>query len=139
MEQDEARRRFSGARVATLATVGSDGAPHLVPVVFAVEGSTVWTATDAKPKRGGELRRHANIRVEPRVSLLAQHWDEHWEALWWVRADGSASLHTSESTVERVAALLRRRYPQYEQVALGVPLIAVAVRTWRGWQAATPA
>ncbi len=38
------------ATVAVLATVGADAAPHLVPVVFAVEGDTVYTAVDAKRK-----------------------------------------------------------------------------------------
>jgi nitroimidazol reductase NimA-like FMN-containing flavoprotein (pyridoxamine 5'-phosphate oxidase superfamily) len=48
---EEARRRFAAARVARLATVGADGAPHLVPLVFAVDGDTVYSAVDAKPKR----------------------------------------------------------------------------------------
>ena len=42
---------FAVSPVAMLATVGSDGAPHVVPVVFAVhddgEQTTVYTAVDA--------------------------------------------------------------------------------------------
>jgi PPOX class probable F420-dependent enzyme len=135
VDADEARRRFSAARVATLATVSPAGAPHLVPVVFAVAGDTVWSATDGKPKRGGALRRHENIRARPGVSLLAQHWDEEWDALWWVRADGGASVVTDPPTVARVAVLLRAKYPQYGTVAVRAPLVRVAVRAWRGWAA----
>jgi len=135
MEKDEARRRFASARVATLASVDRSGAPHLVPVVFTVEGATVWSATDAKPKRSGVLRRHANISANPSVSLLVQHWHEQWEELWWVRADGTGSLHSDPSTVAHVVRLLREKYPQYDEVAVGAPLVAVTVRTWRGWRA----
>ena len=34
----EARRRLAAARVAYLATVRTDGRPHVVPIVFALEG-----------------------------------------------------------------------------------------------------
>lgn len=135
MTGEQARRRFAAARVAVLATVDSTGAPHLVPVTFAVEGSTVWSAVDGKPKRGGPLRRHANIRADPRVSLLAQHWNEDWSALWWVRADGTGAVVDEPATVARVAGLLRAKYPQYGHVAVGGPVIEVTVRVWRGWAA----
>lgn len=124
--------------MATLATVDGTGAPHLVPVVFAVEGSTVWSATDGKPKRGTALRRYANIRANPRVSLLVQHWDERWDELWWVRADGAATIHTRQSTVDRAVHLLRAKYPQYAQVEVGAPVLAVEVAAWRGWSAGRP-
>ena len=87
MTPEEARRRFAGARVARLATISADGAPHLVPFVFAVAGDTVYSAVDAKPKRTTALKRLANIDRDPRVTLLADHYDDDWTALWWVRAD----------------------------------------------------
>jgi PPOX class probable F420-dependent enzyme len=135
MDEALARRRFAQARVATLATIGGTGAPHLVPVVFVVADSTVWSATDEKPKRGTALRRHANIRADPRVSMLVQHWDERWDALWWVRADGTASVVDDSSTVEWIVPLLRDKYPQYQTVEVHGPLIAVTVRAWQGWGA----
>src|SRR5262249_44185337 len=118
------------------ATVDGTGAPHLVPVVFAVERDTVWSATDGKPKRGTALRRYANIRSRPRVSLLAQHWDEDWDRLWWVRADGTATVVDDVSAVEHVVGLLRSKYPQYATVPVGGPLVRVMVTAWRGWSAA---
>jgi PPOX class probable F420-dependent enzyme len=131
----ESRERFAAARVATLATVGSSGAAHLVPVTFAVEGDTVWSAVDGKPKRATWLVRHENIRARPAVSLLVQHWDEDWSRLWWVRADGLARVTADPSIVEHVVGLLRRRYDQYATVGVGGPVIEVAVHTWRGWSA----
>jgi PPOX class probable F420-dependent enzyme len=128
-----ARLRFAAARVATLATVDSGGGPHAVPVTFAVDGDTVWSAVDAKPKRSRALRRLENIRADPRVTLLAQHWDEDWSALWWVRADGLAVVTEEPLAVHRAVALLREKYPQYRTVDVPGPVIEVAVRAWRGW------
>jgi len=42
----EAERRFREARVAHLATVRPDGAPHVVPVVFVLQHETVWLVVD---------------------------------------------------------------------------------------------
>jgi PPOX class probable F420-dependent enzyme len=132
---EEARERFVAARVATLATVDASGGPHLVPVTFAVEGDTVWSAVDGKPKRVTRLRRHENIRSRPGVSLLVQHWEEDWSRLWWVRADGLARVSADPTTVEHAVGLLRRKYDQYRTVGAGGPVIEVTVRTWRGWSA----
>jgi len=131
----EARELFAEARVATLATVDGSGGPHLVPVTFALAGDTVWTAVDAKRKRTTRLRRLDNIARDPRVSLLAQHWDEDWSALWWVRADGLAAVSDDPAVVARVAELLRARYPQYRDVEVTGPVIDVTVHGWRGWRA----
>lgn len=133
MDETQARQRFAAAWVATLATVDANGAPHAVPVVFAVDGDTIWTATDAKPKRGGALRRYANVRANPAVTLLVQHWDEDWSRLWWVRADGLATVHEDAEPVARATALLRAKYPQYAAVEVGAPVLEVTVRRWRGW------
>ncbi|GAA4470151.1 TIGR03668 family PPOX class F420-dependent oxidoreductase [Phytohabitans houttuyneae] len=130
-----ARARFAAARVATLATVDSAGAPHVVPVTFALDGDTVWSAVDAKPKRSRALRRLDNIRANPRVSLLAQHWDEEWSALWWVRADGLAVVTEQAPAVDRAVRLLREKYAQYRTVELPGPIIEVTVRRWRDWSA----
>ena len=138
MDEAEARRRFCSAQVAVLSTVDATGAPHAVPVTFVVAENTVWSAVDGKPKRATALRRHENIRAQPRVTLLAQHWDADWSRLWWVRADGTAVLDDSEDTVRRVAGLLRAKYPQYHQVPVFGPVIEVRLLRWRGWAAADP-
>src|SRR5215831_14772753 len=122
-----ARDRFADARVAVLATTGPDGAPHLVPVTFVVVGDTVWSAVDAKPKRSTALRRLANIRARPAVGLLVQHWDEDWSGLWWVRADGLATVRDDPTAVAATADLLRRKYGQYAQVAITGPVIEINV------------
>src|SRR5450759_892387 len=67
----EARRRFSAERVARLATTDASGHPHLVPIVFAVSGETIYSAVDAKPKRSMALRRLANVAANPRSPSLS--------------------------------------------------------------------
>jgi len=72
MDPTEARTRFAAARVARLATVGADGRPHLVPVVFAVDGPRVYSAVDdVKPKATMRLKRLRNLAENPAVALLA--------------------------------------------------------------------
>ena len=134
MTAAEARKLFAGARVARLATVGATGRPHLVPIVFALDGDVVFSAVDAKPKRTTALKRLENIAANPRVALLADHYDEDWDALWWARADGVARV-ASDADARRGLALLARRYEQYRAAPPRGPVIAVAVERWSGWRA----
>ncbi|HEY7723073.1 MAG TPA: TIGR03668 family PPOX class F420-dependent oxidoreductase [Pedococcus sp.] len=134
--QSWARERFAAAPVARLATVTAAGRPHLVPVAFVLVGDTVWTAVDQKPKTTRSLHRLANIEAHPRVSLLADHYDDDWSRLWWVRADGHASVVELAGT-DATAALssLVAKYPQYRADPPTGPLIRIAVDTWRSWSA----
>jgi PPOX class probable F420-dependent enzyme len=124
---------FAAATVARLATVTPDGPPHLVPIVFAAAEACVYTAVDGKPKTTQRLRRLANIEANPRVSILVDHYDDDWSQLWWVRADGIATIHHNGPVCERGHELLRAKYPQYEHVPLDGPVIAVDVDQWSSW------
>jgi PPOX class probable F420-dependent enzyme len=133
VNSDEARERFAVARVARLATAGIGCRPHLVPVVFAVRDDTVYSAVDAKPKRTTSLRRLANVAANPAVSLLVDHYEDDWERLWWVRADGHGRVLEGEAPeAQRAIEWLRERYPQ--QRATGA-VLAVDVERWSGWAA----
>jgi PPOX class probable F420-dependent enzyme len=133
VDEREARSRFSAGRVARLATVRPDGSPHLVPVVFALDGSTVVFAVDDKPKGTRELRRLANIRADPRVSVLVDHYDEDWPALWWVRAEGRARVDDAGPALDRAVALLAEKYSQYAAGPPPGPAVLIDVETWRWW------
>ena len=126
---------FAESPVATLSTVGPSGAPHVVPVVFAVHGDVVFTAVDAKRKSTQRLQRLVNIEGNPQVSMLVDHYDEDWNQLWWVRADGLAEIHYSGEEMARGYALLRSKYVQYQRIALDGPVVTVAVQRWASWQA----
>jgi PPOX class probable F420-dependent enzyme len=139
MAENDPAALFAHSPVAMLATVGPDGAPHLVPVVFAVnnddEQPVVYTAVDAKRKSTQRLRRLTNIEANPRVSMLVDHYDEDWTQLWWVRADGVAEIHYRGDEMARGYALLRRKYVQYQRIALDGPVVTVAVTRWSAWHA----
>jgi PPOX class probable F420-dependent enzyme len=135
MADNDAVAMFAESPVAMLATVGADGAPHLVPVVFAVHGDVVYTAVDAKRKSTHRLRRLANIEGNPQVTMLVDHYDDDWTQLWWVRADGVAAIHYSGEEMATGYFLLRRKYPQYQRIALDGPVVTVEVRRWASWQA----
>jgi PPOX class probable F420-dependent enzyme len=127
----EARERFASARVARLATVGEDGAPHLVPIVFALVEETIYSVVDQKPKRSADLRRLANVRATGRAALLVDHYDDDWDQLWWVRADGHGRvLEPGEPEARRAIEALRKRYPQQQPAG---PVLAVDVTRWTGW------
>jgi PPOX class probable F420-dependent enzyme len=136
----EARRRFITATVARLATVGSTGRPHLVPITFALlDEATLVTAVDHKPKRTTALRRLANIAANPQVAVLVDHYDDDWEQLWWARADGIARIvQPDQEPALRATVLpaLARRYPQYVERPPQGALIVIEIDRFSGWSAA---
>jgi PPOX class probable F420-dependent enzyme len=133
---EEARRRFALAPVARLATVTPGGRPHLVPTTFALEGDTIYSIVDAKPKDGVALARLRNIEANTLVSLLTDDYANDWDRLWWVRADGQARVVEHGADRERAIELLRAKYPQYADPLLpfGAAMV-VAVERWVGWVA----
>ncbi|TVT30007.1 TIGR03668 family PPOX class F420-dependent oxidoreductase [Amycolatopsis rhizosphaerae] len=135
LPEAEARARFTAARVARLATAGMDGVPHLVPVTFAVHDGAVVFAVDHKPKRHADLRRLRNIRANPAVVFLVDFFDEDWTRLWWVRADGRASILTEPAGRAGPLEALRAKYPQYRDRNPEGPVVRTEVYRWRSWSA----
>ncbi len=127
--------RLVAARVARLATTDPDGRPHLVPIVFALAGDTLYTAVDSKPKRSRTLRRIENARTRPEVTILVDHYDEQWDRLWWIRLRGRARVLDEGAEHGRALALLREKYPQYRDDPPTGPVLAVDVTETREWSA----
>jgi PPOX class probable F420-dependent enzyme len=113
--------------VARLASVGPQQQPHLVPIVFVVLDGAIYSPVDGKPKRNGVLQRMRNVAAHASVSLLLDQYDDDWDRLWWVRIDADAEVVTEPDAqmLQRVAAALRRKYPQYASVEpfAGVPTV----------------
>lgn len=133
MRPDEARELFVAARVGRLTTVDEGGRPHVVPAVFAVRGSVLVIAVDDKPKAHRDLRRLRNIRANPAVSVLVDHYEEDWARLWWVRADGTARVLTEGFEAE--IDWLVEKYEQYQRMRPAGPVIRLDVDRWTGWSA----
>ena len=136
LADDEARRRFATARVARLATVSAQGHPHVVPCTFAVDGEVIYSAVDSKPKSTTNLQRLRNIAANPAVTILTDHYADDWSALWWVRADGQATVIDDRREMATPIRLLAARYPQYVTSPPGGPVVVIRVHRWAGWSAA---
>ncbi|MGY1821995.1 TIGR03668 family PPOX class F420-dependent oxidoreductase [Geodermatophilus sp. SYSU D00079] len=133
MRTADLRERFASGAVARLATVRPDGAPHLVPLVFALVEDTVYSAVDAKPKRTTRLQRLTNVRADPRCALLVDHYEDDWSRLWWVRADGVAEVVDAPPAGHPGLAALARRHPRYREQPPTGPLLVITVARWSGW------
>ncbi len=134
----QAERHFlESRRVAYLATADASGAPHVVPVCFAVAESGIYITIDEKPKRvaARALKRLRNIAENPQVALVADRYDDReWSRLGWVMVRGRAEV--LDGGAEHAAALLglRARYPQLAAMAIeGRPVIAIRVERVASW------
>jgi PPOX class probable F420-dependent enzyme len=121
--------------VARLATIDADGRPHLVPIVFALEGQTLYSTVDRKPKRSATLRRIENARARPDVTVLVDHYEEEWTKLWWIRLRGRARVLDEGEERERALRLLCDKYRQYQAEPPDGPVLAVDVVDVREWRA----
>ena len=135
----EAVRAFlASARRAHLSTASADGAPHVVPVCFAVlDERTLVFAVDDKPKRRDRrLKRLRNLDENPRFALVVDRWDEDWRRLGYVLIAGRTEPLADAARREAAVRALRERYPQY--VAMGLDaaahdVVALAVERVHVW------
>ena len=127
--------RLTAARVARLATIDPDGRPHLVPIVFALDGDTLYSAVDKKPKRSTTLRRIENARARPDVTIIVDHYEDDWNRLWWIRLRGRARVLDDGEERERALTLLAEKYEQYRSQPPDGPVLAIDVTDVRRWTA----
>ena len=123
---------LEGARSGVLTTIGTDGFPHAVPVVFVIVADKIVSPIDDKPKGERELMRVQNLKERPQATLLVHHWDEDWTELAWVMVRASARVEQRNVA----ASLLRSRYPQYnDEVTPGSRSIVLTPEriSWWTW------
>ena len=96
------------------------------------------TSVDQKPKRTRDLQRLKNIAGDPRVSLLADRYDDDWSRLWWVRVDGMARIVRSGTEFDEALALLAEKHAQYRADPPRGPAIVIEVGRVAWWSAEPP-
>ena len=135
---EDERAFLEAKRVAYLATANAAGAPHIVPVCFAIQGASAYIAIDRKPKSGRPLKRLRNITENPNVVLTADHYDDDdWTRLRWVMVRGRAEIMESGAEHDEAQALLRAKYPQYRKMDLApLPVIAIRIERATSWSGA---
>ena len=123
------------ARVGHFATADAAGAPHVVPVCYAIDGAALYITIDEKPKRQDvPLKRLRNIHSNPAVAITIDRWAEDWSRLAWVMLRGRAEILTDGDEHDHAQALLRARYPQYRSMDLApLPVIAVRIARVTSW------
>ncbi len=134
----DAERQFVLAhRVARLATADAAGAPHVVPVTFALAGASLYIGIDEKPKRPDSLalKRLRNIAANPTVAVVVDRYAEDWSRLGWVMLRGdAAALQPGDAEHAAAQALLLARYPQLRAMSISaLPVIALRVARVTSW------
>jgi PPOX class probable F420-dependent enzyme len=96
------------ARVARMATVGSDGRAHNVPISPVLDGGSLLIATDASSKK---VR---NLEGDARLTLVFDEYVEMWDLLHGVVIEGTARIVRDGEEFLRGRGLLYEKYRQYE-------------------------
>ena len=129
MDEGQMRARVAAASVARVATLDAQGRAHLVPVVFVLDGDTLYSGSDAGPR----VRRLRNLERDRRVTVLVDAYDEDWSKVWWVRIRGQGRAVDDGPERDRALRLLVDKYPQFGGVPPDGPVMAVNVEEWAGW------
>jgi PPOX class probable F420-dependent enzyme len=135
MLSDGHRRFLAAHRVGHLATADAAGAPHVVPVCFALAEANLYITIDEKPKRTDRpLKRVTNILENPTVAVVVDCYDENWEKLGWVMLRGRADILGDGAEHREAQALLRARYQQLRAMRIEqYPVIAVRIARVAAW------
>lgn len=132
----ERQRRFlDHGRVGHLATADRAGAPHLVPVCYAIDDAALYITVDEKPKRRDiPLKRVRNIQDNPQAAFVVDRYDEDWTRLGWVMLRGPAEILNEGPEHDRAQALIVARYPQLRAMQIAeLPVIALRIARASDW------
>ena len=108
----------------------------MIPICFVFDGKHFYSPIDEKPKRAAptKLKRLRNIRENPNVALVIDHYDEDWRKLAYVLVFGKARILQSGEKHRRAVKLLRKKYPQYRAMAIQErPMIVIAPKRIVSW------
>jgi PPOX class probable F420-dependent enzyme len=103
MSEAEVAAFLDEERVLTVATLGRDGWPHLMPLWYVVRDGECWAWTYAKSQKVRNLERDA------RCTLQVEAGDSYLE-LRGVMIKAACAIHREISTVEEIGNALSKRY-----------------------------
>lgn len=132
-------RFLATQRVAHLATSSPDGIPHVVPIVYARIGDSLYFVVDEKrkpTKRG--LKRLRNLTANPHAAVVVDRYSDDWAKLRFLLLSGDAMEVDDPDEYRTVLRLLRRRYHPYRAMALAIethPMIRLRVHRSHAWSA----
>ncbi len=132
----EQKRFLQSRRVGHLSTVSPAGHPYIIPICFAFDGQHIFSVIDDKPKtvEAERLRRVRNILLNPKISLIVDHYSDDWSKLGYVLVFGRAQVSEGGPLVRQALLLLREKYLQYRHMALeDRPLLVITPERVTGW------
>ncbi|MEU2030136.1 pyridoxamine 5'-phosphate oxidase family protein [Nocardia amamiensis] len=91
------------SRIATLATIGATGTPHLTAMWYALIDGEIWFETKAKSQKA------VNLRRDPRVSCLVEAGDTY-DQLRGVSIEGRAEIIDDAEKLFAVGVSVWERY-----------------------------
>jgi len=122
-------------RVGRLGLIDDQDRPRVLPVTYALEGGSIWSAIDRKPKRAGEPARLRYLRRRPEAALTVDRYSDDWEELAWVQVLGRIALLDIGAAPAALAALAAR-YPPYREAPPPGPLLQLTPGRLLYWRAA---
>ena len=129
-------RFIRAARVAHLATASRNSQPHVIPICFVFDGKHFYSPIDEKPKRTSpaKLKRLINIQANPQAALVIDRYSEVWQHLAYFLIVGKAKILYRGAAHAEAVRRLRRKYPQYRQMAIQTrPMIRITPTRWTFW------
>jgi len=111
MSDAEITEFMARSRIATLATIGPNGAPHLTAMWYAVIDGELWFETKAKSQKA------VNLRRDPRVTCLLEA-GQTYDQLRGVAIEGHAEIIDDPDKLWAVGVSVWERYtgPYREEV-----------------------
>jgi PPOX class probable F420-dependent enzyme len=103
MSASEVATFLEQQRVATLATVGPSGQPHLVAMWYAVIDGVVWFETKAKSQKA------TNVRRDDRVTVMVES-GHTYDTLRGVSLEGRAAIVDDPAALWAVGVSVWERY-----------------------------
>ncbi|MEU8899436.1 PPOX class F420-dependent oxidoreductase [Nocardia sp. NPDC048505] len=135
MSETEITEFLRRSRVATLATLGAQGAPHLTAMWYALIDGEIWFETKAKSQKA------VNLRRDPRVTVMIEAGDTY-DQLRGVSFEGTAEIIDDADKLFAVGVSVWERYtgpyseemrPFVEQMLhkrVAVRVVPDRVRSW---------
>lgn len=109
LSPDEQRELIDAERVVVVATIGTRGWPHSMPLWYVPRDGEIWIYTYTKSQKVRNLER------DPRATLLVETGHEYFE-LRGVEIEAEAEIHGDLDAVFELAKELTSRYAGGAQV-----------------------
>ncbi|NNH72618.1 PPOX class F420-dependent oxidoreductase [Nocardia uniformis] len=103
MSDEEITDFLERSRIATLATLGPQGTPHLIAMWYGLINGEIWFETKAKSQKA------VNLRRDPRVTVLVEAGDTY-DQLRGVAIEGRAEVIDDADALFQVGISVWERY-----------------------------